>query len=117
MHNEQTSSRRPWGSYAVLGRGDFYQVKCIVVEPGRRPSYQSHRRRAEHWLIVEGHGTVTVDGVTTGVGPGSSVDIGVGTPHRIENTSDVRLLFIEVQLGDYFGEDDIVRLADDFGRA
>jgi mannose-6-phosphate isomerase len=116
MSGEQIDGLRPRGSYIILGRGDAYQIKSIVVEPGKRPSYQSHRYRAEHWFIVEGHGEVTVDGVTTAVGPVSSVDIGIEVPHRIENTGHLKLLFIEVQHGSYFGEDDIVRIEDDFGR-
>jgi mannose-6-phosphate isomerase len=87
------------------------------VHPGKRLSYQQHARRAEHWFIVAGSGSVTLDDTTKSVGPGDAIDVAVGAKHRIANTGDVDLVFIEVQHGEYFGEDDIVRLEDDFGRA
>ena len=108
---------RPWGSYTVLEDAADHKVKTILVYPGKRLSYQRHDHRAEHWFVVRGTGMVTLDGVESSVGPGSAVDIGVGTAHRIENTGAVDLVFIEVQRGDSFAEDDIVRLEDDFGRA
>ncbi len=96
--------------------GQFH--KRITVTPGKRLSYQRHARREEHWLIVEGAGGVTLDGNEFDVQPGAAVDVPVGAAHRIANTDTAQpLVFIEVQRGDYFGEDDIVRLADDFGRA
>jgi mannose-6-phosphate isomerase len=91
-------------------------VKRIEVRPGSRLSYQQHSRRAEHWFFVAGSGTVVLDGVDIAVAPGSAVDIPIETPHRIENPGDETLVFIEVQHGTYFGEDDIVRLEDDYGR-
>lgn len=111
------TSKRPWGSYTVLQESVDHKVKSITVDPGQRLSYQTHRRRAEHWHIVAGTGTLTLDGVDTAVGPGSTVDVAVGAAHRIANTGSSPLVFIEVQRGDYFGEDDIVRLEDDFGRS
>jgi mannose-6-phosphate isomerase len=107
---------RPWGSYTVLDDAGGHKVKRILVEPGRRLSYQSHSRRAEHWFVVSGEGRVTLDGEVVAVMPGSAVDVGVGVAHRIENTGTEALVFIEVQHGEYFGEDDIVRIEDDFGR-
>lgn len=107
---------RPWGNYTVLDDSDGHKVKRLVVHPGRRLSYQFHSRRAEHWFVVAGTGSVTLDGESVPVGPGSAVDVGLSTPHRIENTGEQDLVFIEVQHGEYFGEDDIVRLEDDFGR-
>lgn len=108
---------RPWGNYTVLSHDEHdHKVKAIVVSPGKRLSYQRHARRSEHWFIVRGIGNVTLDGNITEVTAGVSVDVPVGTNHRIENTGDSDLLFIEVQHGDYFGEDDIVRIEDDFGR-
>lgn len=107
---------RPWGSYTVLSDADDHKVKEILVLPGKRLSYQKHFKRAEHWFIVRGHGTVTLDGDEVLVGPGSTVDIALQMPHRIANTGDKELLFVEVQHGSYFGEDDIVRIEDDFGR-
>lgn len=107
---------RPWGNYTVLSDADDHKVKRLVVHPGRRLSYQTHARRAEHWFVVSGTATVTLDGEQHTVTPGNSVDIGLGTAHRVANEADDDLVFIEVQIGDYFGEDDIVRLDDDFGR-
>ncbi len=109
---------RPWGSYTVLDDDAHdHKVKRIVVKAGKRLSYQQHARRSEHWFIVSGRGAVTIDGTATPVAAGHAVDIPVGAAHRIENTGDADLVFVEVQHGDYFGEDDIVRLEDDFGRA
>jgi mannose-6-phosphate isomerase len=109
-------SRRPWGRYDVLADDASYKVKTIVVDPGKRISYQRHDRRSEHWFVVRGNGVVTLDGATREVSAGSAVDVPVGAAHRIENTGAEPLLFVEVQHGEYFGEDDIVRLADDYGR-
>jgi mannose-6-phosphate isomerase len=110
-------SQRPWGSYTVLTEGDGFKVKTIEVHPGRRLSYQKHARRAEHWFVVTGQGVVTLDGAEVPVGRGDTVDVGIGVAHRMHNTSSDPLVFVEVQHGDYFGEDDIVRLDDDYGRA
>jgi mannose-6-phosphate isomerase len=109
---------RPWGAYWVLDdeRGD-HKVKRIVVEAGRRLSYQRHRHRAEHWFVVAGTATVVLDGAEHVLGPGESIDIAVGQAHRCENRGEVPVTFVEVQTGTYFGEDDIERLEDDFGRA
>jgi mannose-6-phosphate isomerase-like protein (cupin superfamily) len=112
-----TFERRPWGTYAVLEDGDDCKVKRITVDPGQRLSYQSHARRAEHWVMVAGTATVTIDGTDHTIEPGGAVDIPLGAAHRIANHGAEPLVFIEVQLGDYFGEDDIVRYSDDYGRA
>ncbi len=108
---------RPWGSYEVLVDDPDHKVKQILVKPGKRLSLQKHARRSEHWFIVRGAGVVTLNDVPVAVEPGVAVDIALGASHRIENTGDVDLVFVEVQHGEYFGEDDIVRLEDDFGRA
>lgn len=108
---------RPWGSYTVLADEHDHKVKRIVVHPGKRLSYQTHARRAEHWYVVSGVATVTLDGIDHRVAAGESVDIGLGAAHRCSNQGDADVVFIEVQRGDYFGEDDIVRLEDDFGRS
>ncbi len=109
---------RPWGSYTVLDdEAADHKVKRIVVSPGKRLSYQQHARRAEHWFMVAGSAQVTLDGVVHRLEPGAAIDIPRGAAHRIENVGRDDLVFIEVQHGDYFGEDDIVRLEDDFGRA
>jgi mannose-6-phosphate isomerase len=111
------SDQRPWGDYTVLDEAADYKVKRINVVAGRRLSYQRHARREEHWLIVHGAGRVTLEGEEFDVLPGAAVDVPVGVAHRIANTGTQPLTFIEVQRGDYFGEDDIVRLDDDYGRA
>lgn len=108
--------RRPWGTFTVLDEGDGYKVKRIEVLPGKRLSYQRHARRAEHWMVVAGTGKVTLDGREVIVPTGETVDVAVGTAHRIENPGGETLVFIEIQRGDYLGEDDITRLEDDFGR-
>jgi mannose-6-phosphate isomerase len=112
-----TSQNRPWGSWHVLEEGDGFKVKRIVVEPQKRLSYQTHAHRAEHWVVVQGKATCTIDGDTRVVGPGDCVDVAVGQAHRIANEQDETLVIIEVQRGSYTGEDDIVRLEDDFGRS
>jgi mannose-6-phosphate isomerase len=117
MRRMMEHDERPWGDYTVLDEGADYKVKRIVVVAGKRLSYQRHARREEHWLIVHGAGRVTLDGKEFDVLPGSAVDVAVGAAHRIANTGTEPLTFIEVQRGDYFGEDDIVRLDDDYGRA
>lgn len=109
--------QRPWGDYTVLDEATDYKVKRITVLPGKRLSYQRHARRQEHWLIVHGAGRVTLEGRQFDVLPGTAVDVPIGAAHRIANPGiSTPLIFIEVQRGDYFGEDDIVRLEDDFGR-
>jgi mannose-6-phosphate isomerase-like protein (cupin superfamily) len=115
--NSPLFDRRPWGSFTVLDEGEGYKVKRIEVLPGKRLSYQRHARRAEHWMVVAGTARVTLDGGETLVRRGETVDINVGTAHRVENPGADLLVFIEIQRGDYLGEDDIVRLEDDFGRA
>ncbi len=114
---ELDGERRPWGEYAVLDDGDLAKVKRITVDPGQRLSYQLHHQRAEHWVIVAGTAVVTLEGEDHTLGPGDAIDIPLGAAHRIRNPGDAPLVFVEVQLGDYFGEDDIERLDDDYGRA
>ena len=108
---------RPWGSFTVLDEGAGYKVKRIEVLPGKRLSYQRHAQRAEHWMVVRGAARVTLDGEELTVGEGETVDIAVGAAHRVENPGDEKLVFVEIQRGPYLGEDDIVRLSDDFGRS
>ena len=118
QNNSPVFDERPWGNFTVLDEGDNYKVKRIEVLPGKRLSYQRHTRRSEHWVIVRGTAKVTLNGVETLVNTFESVNIGVGDAHRVENPDDNELLvFIETQTGEYFGEDDIVRLEDDFGRS
>ena len=119
MEKEKASlefDRRPWGTFTVLDEGEYYKVKRIEVLPGKRLSYQRHTRRSEHWFVVRGTAKVTLNGTEFLVSAGGSVDIAVGVAHRVENPDPHELVFIETQTGDYFGEDDIERLEDDFGR-
>ena len=109
--------RRPWGTFTVLDEGSNYKVKRIEVLPGKRLSYQKHAHRSEHWMAVSGRATVTLDGVEIVLSEGETVDIPAGVAHRVENKGKNNLIFIEIQRGSYFGEDDIVRLQDDFGRS
>ncbi|MFN2576059.1 MAG: phosphomannose isomerase type II C-terminal cupin domain [Pyrinomonadaceae bacterium] len=114
--NSPKFDRRPWGTFTVLDEGENFKVKRIEVLPGKRLSYQKHARRAEHWVVVQGTAKVTLDDRDLIVTTGQAIDIAVGSAHRVENPGDQLLVFIEVQRGDYLGEDDIVRLQDDFGR-
>jgi len=107
---------RPWGSFTVLDEGTNYKVKRLEVLPGKRLSYQRHRHRAEHWFVVQGTAKVTLNDREFLVPAGEAIDIGLGAAHRIENAEHERLIIIETQTGDYFGEDDIERIEDDFGR-
>ena len=107
---------RPWGSFTVLDEGENFKVKRIEVLPGKRLSYQKHARRAEHWMVVAGAGLVTLDDEEITVRAGETVDVPTGAKHRVENPGTEKLIFIEIQRGDYLGEDDIVRFSDDYGR-
>ena len=111
-----SESTRPWGRYEILQESDSHKVKCIWVTPGKRLSYQRHQKRAEHWFMVAGSARVTLNGVVSELNAGQSLDIGIGDLHRVENIGSDDLVFIEVQSGSYFGEDDIERIEDDFGR-
>lgn len=113
----ELADERPWGRYFSVDRGDGYQVKRIEVLAGKRLSYQTHAHRAEHWFVVQGEGVVTLEGVDMRLTPGEAIDIPLGAAHRMANPAADLLVFVEVQRGDYLGEDDIVRLSDDFGRA
>lgn len=117
LSNSPTYDERPWGSFTVLDDSEHFKVKRIEVLPGKRLSYQHHSKRSEHWFIIRGTAKVTLNGEELLVNAGGSVDIPAGTAHRVENPSEIEpLVFIETQTGTYFGEDDIVRLEDDFGR-
>lgn len=109
---------RPWGSYEVLTSGPGFQVKRLSVKPECRLSYQWHRHRAETWTVARGIAKVTINGEDQMLGPSQSVHVPRTHKHRITNPSSVEPLeIIEVQTGDYLGEDDIERIDDDFGRA
>ncbi|VAW80421.1 Glycosyltransferase, partial [hydrothermal vent metagenome] len=113
---EQRENHRPWGYYENLLERDDHKIKEIIVQPGERLSLQKHRRRAEHWTVVSGEALVTVGDQEIPLKPGQSVDIPRGAVHRIMNPGVIPLVLVEVQMGDYFGEDDIIRLEDDYDR-
>ena len=117
IDNSPKFDRRPWGTFTVLDEAEGFKVKRIEVLPGKRLSYQKHAQRAEHWFVVAGAAKVTLDGNEIIVEAGHAIDIPKGAAHRVENPGELDLVFIEVQRGGYLGEDDIVRLEDDFGRA
>lgn len=107
---------RPWGKYFVLEDEPNYKLKRIFVEPGHRLSYQYHHHRQEFWTVVQGEAVVVLEDVEYTVKYGESIFIPQGAKHRIENRSSDLLVFIEVQTGTYFGEDDIIRIEDDYTR-
>ena len=107
---------RPWGSWHVIDEDAGYKIKRLHVKPGNRLSLQSHRHRSEHWVVVHGTALCHVDGTVVAASPGDSVDVPVGARHRLENPGPEPLLIVEVQRGSYTGEDDVVRLEDDYGR-
>jgi mannose-6-phosphate isomerase len=109
-------NKRPWGYFEVLSDAPDHKVKRIVVEPGGILSLQRHKLRAEHWFVVSGKGIASVDGKDYSVQNGSTVDIPAKKTHRLKNSSTENLIIIEVQTGEYFGEDDIERLEDKYGR-
>lgn len=111
------SARRPWGTWHVLDEGPGYKVKRIEVGPGHRLSYQTHEQRSEHWIVVAGTATCVIEGQERTAHTGEHVDVPLGAAHRICNFGEDLLVIVEVQLGAYTGEDDIVRLEDDYDRA
>ena len=116
IEGKNQEDRRPWGFYIVLSDEPDHKVKRIVIYPGKRLSLQRHRRRSEHWHVVNGEALVTLNDKEISLKKGESVDIPFDAAHRIKNTGKENLVFIEIQQGDYFGEDDIERIEDDFGR-
>jgi mannose-6-phosphate isomerase-like protein (cupin superfamily) len=107
---------RPWGYYLVLFVDQGYKVKRFLVRPGQRLSLQRHRQRAEHWHVVQGHAIVTRGEEEIRMSPGDDVSIPLGALHRVLNVGTDDLVIIEVQTGDYVGEDDIERISDDYNR-
>ena len=101
---------KPWGTYEILHRGEGFQIKRIEVLPAMRLSLQQHSKRSEKWILTQGTGVVTLVSRSIPVERGSAIDIPVQAIHRIHNTSDEKLVFIEIQLGEYLSEGDIVRL-------
>lgn len=107
---------RPWGKYTKLFQEPGVWVKRVEIKKQSRLSLQKHLKRSEKWIIVSGEGLAFVNDVTISVSKGSVIDVPLEVVHRIENTSDTDLVFIEVACGDYLGEDDIIRLEDDYNR-
>ncbi|OGL94607.1 mannose-6-phosphate isomerase [Candidatus Uhrbacteria bacterium RIFOXYB12_FULL_58_10] len=114
--NDIPENIRPWGRYDILDEGPTFKAKRISVNPGGRLSYQRHQRRNEVWVVVAGRATVTLNDEVVVFGPGETALVPIGTKHRVQNAGSEQLVFIEVQTGDYFGEDDIERFSDDYGR-
>ena len=107
---------RPWGWFKILLESPNYKVKELLIRPGHRVSYQLHHKRAEHWFVVQGQATATVNDRDIMLKTGDAINIPIETKHRMANQGTEDLIFIEVQTGTYFGEDDIVRFADDYKR-
>ena len=114
--NYISMEKRPWGMYEVLLESNFAKVKRITVDPGGRLSYQYHHKRSEVWTCIYGKLSVTLDEILHELEPGDSIKIPQGAKHRAFNLSREKVEFIEVQTGTYFGEDDIVRIEDDYNR-
>jgi mannose-1-phosphate guanylyltransferase len=108
---------RPWGTYTVLEDTEGYKIKRIVVKPGKRLSLQKHFHRSEHWIVVSGTATVTVGDEVKLIRPNESTYIRIGQVHRLANEGKIPVVLIEAQVGEYTGEDDILRLDDDFSRS
>lgn len=107
---------RPWGTYRTIEQRDNYQLKHIVVKPGKRLSLQYHHHRDEHWTVIKGKGTVQLNEASIDLELNGRVFIPKLSKHRMSNNTEEDVEFLEIQIGDYLGEDDIVRVEDDFGR-
>lgn len=116
LERTKREDHRPWGYYQILSDEADHKVKRIVVYPGQLLSLQRHHRRSEHWYLVQGKAVVTLDGKEIPIREGEAIDIPKRTWHRIMNPEDENMVFLEIQTGDYFGEDDIERSEDDYGR-
>lgn len=110
------TEERPWGNFTILYEDSKMKVKRITVYPKQRLSYQYHNKRRERWTIVEGEGVFTLNGADRTVKSGDVLSIEIADAHRIRNTGKQNLIFVEVQTGEYFGEDDIFRIEDDYNR-
>jgi len=107
---------RPWGTYKNILEEEYTKVKKIVINPGESPSYQYHFKRSEIWVVIKGTGEVKIDGAILNLNTGEVIRIPVEAKHTITNTGDDELVFIEIQLGESFEEEDIVRVEDKYGR-
>ena len=115
-NSDKNFDARPWGNYEVIDIGSNFQVKRITVLPGKRLSLQSHKYRKEHWIVVLGEAEVVIDDRIFNLKISQSIDIPLGSIHRLSNESNSQLIIIEIQFGEYLGEDDIIRYEDDFNR-
>lgn len=116
MQKEEKNGNRPWGSFIILLVENNCKVKKLIISPKKRFSLQFHNKRTETWTIVKGRVEITIGDKKGIYSYGQTVSVPIGTAHRIENTENEDAEIIEVQTGTYFGEDDITRLEDDFGR-
>ncbi|MAM44185.1 MAG: hypothetical protein CL703_00560 [Chloroflexi bacterium] len=117
INTKQSKTERPWGSYEILCKGAGYQSKRLTINSGQRLSLQTHKHRDEQWVIAKGTAKVTIGDKVITLGKGQSAEVPRTIQHRIENISDIDSLeIIEVQIGDYIDEEDIIRLEDDYGR-
>ena len=112
----QPTETRPWGSFTILSDAENFKAKRLDVLPQKKLSLQSHKLRSEHWIVVTGLARITLGDTIQDYNPGDHIFIPIQTKHRIENPGHSLLTIVEVQLGEYFGEDDIIRYEDDFGR-
>ena len=117
MAHANYQEERPWGSFTVLFEAPTYKVKEVRVKPGCRLSYQTHAKRSEHWLVVAGTARVVLNDKEIMLTAGESLGVPIGVKHRFGATEEGEMILIEVQRGAYLGEDDIVRLEDDYQRA
>jgi mannose-6-phosphate isomerase len=108
--------KRPWGIFYVIHNLDNYKIKRLEINPGHRLSYQFHEKRSETWIIIKGNPYITIDDINKQYKEGDTIIIPVKSKHRIENRGNQDIVLIEIQTGDYFGEDDIVRIDDDYSR-
>ena len=108
--------QRPWGQFENLLDTTYCKVKCITIKPGQAPSYQYHYKRSEVYVIVQGKASIMLNDIEKEYTVGDTVIVPVLTKHRVTNTGNEDLIFIEIQHGEYFGEDDIVRINDSYGR-
>ena len=107
---------RPWGTYEILSSGSGYQIKKLVILQNQKISLQYHKQRSEHWIVIAGRGQAICGNRNISIKPGSHIFVGKNTVHRLENNKSGDLVIIEVQMGNYLEEGDIVRLQDEYGR-
>ena len=115
-NSDNNFDTRPWGNFEVIDICSNFQVKRITVMPGKRLSLQSHKYRKEHWTVALGEAVVEIDGNASKLNISQSIDIPLGSIHRLSNKTNSELIIIEIQFGEYLGEDDIIRYEDDFNR-